>query len=75
MTPVHVYTSGDAAEVFVNGKSQGLKRKGETWRLIWDDVRYEPGELKVVAYGTDGKPAMTEIVRTATGRDVSGPSR
>ena len=64
VTPVHVYTSGDAAEVFVNGKSQGLKRKGETWRLIWDDVRYEPGELKVVAY-REGRVWAESVTRTA----------
>ena len=51
MTPVHVYTSGDAAELFVNGRSQGLRRKGVfEYRLRWDSVRYEPGEVRVVAY-------------------------
>ena len=51
VTPVHVYTSGDEAELFLNGRSLGRKKKapGE-FRLRWDDVRYEPGELKVVAY-------------------------
>ena len=64
VTPVHVYTSGDSAEVFVNGKSQGVKRKGETWRLIWDDVRYEPGELRVVAY-RKGRVWAESVTRTA----------
>ncbi|HEY5621104.1 MAG TPA: DUF4982 domain-containing protein, partial [Pontiella sp.] len=48
-TPVHVYTSGDEAELFLNGKSLGCRKKGEyEYRLIWNDVKYEPGELKVV---------------------------
>ena len=46
--PVHVYTSGDEAELFVNGKSQGRKRKGNgEYRLRWDGVMFEPGELRV----------------------------
>ncbi len=54
-TPVHVYTTGDSAELFLNGRSLGLKKKGQyEYRLRWDDVIYEPGELKVVAY-KDGK--------------------
>jgi beta-galactosidase len=51
VTPVHVYTSGDEAELFLNGKSLGRKRKKPyQYRLRWDDVVYQPGELKVVAY-------------------------
>lgn len=50
ITPVHVYTSGDSAELFLNGRSLGRRTKaaGEH-RLRWDDVRCEPGELKVIA--------------------------
>ena len=48
-TPVHVYTSGDEAELFLNGKSLGRKKKLQ-YRIRWDDVMYEPGELRVVAY-------------------------
>ncbi|HKX28733.1 MAG TPA: beta-galactosidase GalB [Blastocatellia bacterium] len=51
VTPVHVYTSGDEAELFLNGKSLGRKkRESLQYRLRWDDVKYEPGELKVVSY-------------------------
>ena len=51
VTPVHVFTSGDEAELFLNGESLGRKQKGEfEYRLRWDGVKYEPGELRVVAY-------------------------
>ena len=64
VTPVHVYTSGDEAELFLNGKSLGRKKKGELeYRLRWDDVVYEPGELRVVAY-KDGKQWATDTVKT-----------
>ena len=63
-TPVHVFTSGDEAELFLNGESLGRRQKGEyEYRLRWDDVIYEPGVLKAVAY-KDGKFWAEEIVRT-----------
>ncbi len=64
VTPVHVYTSGDEAELFLNGKSLGRKKKGEfDYRVRWDDVVYQPGELHVVAY-KDGKEWATDTVKT-----------
>jgi beta-galactosidase len=64
VTPVHVYTSGDEAELFVNGVSQGRKKKGEfEYRIRWDDVVYQPGELHVVAY-KDGKVWAEDTVKT-----------
>ncbi len=64
VTPVHVYTSGDEAELFVNGKSLGRKSKGKLeYRLRWDDVIYEPGEVRVVAY-KNGKKWAEETVKT-----------
>jgi beta-galactosidase len=64
ITPVHVYTSGDEAELFLNGKSLG-RRKNEPlqYRLRWDDVTYAPGELKVVAY-RNGKKWATDVMKT-----------
>lgn len=64
-TPVEVYTSGDEAELFLNGKSLGRRRKGtDEYRLIWQNVIYQPGELKVVAY-RNGKEWATDVERTA----------
>ncbi len=64
VTPVHVYTSGDSAELFLNGKSLGLKKKGPIeYRLRWDDVVYQPGTLKVVAY-KNGKQWATDVMKT-----------
>ncbi len=64
VTPVHVYTSGDEAELFLNGKSLGRKKKGEfEYRIKWDDVVYQPGELKVIAY-KNGTKWVEDLVRT-----------
>jgi beta-galactosidase len=70
VTPVFVYTNYDSAELFINGKSQGIQKKHSAtpqnrYRLMWMDVKYEPGTVKVVAYGKDGKPAAEREVKTA----------
>jgi beta-galactosidase len=71
VTPVHVYTSGDEAELFLNEKSQGRKTRapGKDFRLVWDQVKYQPGELKVVSY-KQGKEWATQTVKT-TGKAQS----
>jgi beta-galactosidase len=65
ITPVHVYTSGDEAELFINGKSQGrkAKRPGQDFRLVWDSVKYAPGKVEVTAY-KNGQKWASDIVRT-----------
>ncbi|NVM77577.1 beta-galactosidase [Duganella sp. SG902] len=65
VTPVHLFTSGDEAELFVNGKSQGRRKKAPyEYRLRWDYVVYEPGEISVIAY-KDGKEWARSSVKTA----------
>jgi beta-galactosidase len=64
VTPVHVFTSGDEAELFINSKSYGKKKKGQhVYRLRWDDVKYEPGEVKVVVY-KNGEKWAKDIIKT-----------
>ncbi|MBN2863986.1 MAG: DUF4982 domain-containing protein [Bacteroidales bacterium] len=69
ITPVHVYTSGDEAELFLNGKSLGRQKKNQyEYRLRWDEVKYEPGQLKVIVY-KNGRRWAEDIVET-TGEAV-----
>jgi beta-galactosidase len=64
VTPVHLYTSGDEAELFLNGRSLGRKQRGpRDYRLRWDDVVYQPGVLHAVVY-KQGKPWAGDTVRT-----------
>lgn len=70
VTPVMVYTNLPKAELFINGKSQGVREKNDStyqnrYRLMWNETVYEPGELKVVAYDSAGVPVAEKIVRTA----------
>lgn len=65
VTPVHVFSAADEAELFVNGESAGRQQREESnYRFRWDDVTYAPGELRVVAY-KDGEEWATETVKTA----------
>ncbi len=69
-TPVFVYTNYNSAELFINGKSQGIQKKNNQtklnrYRLMWMDVKYEPGTLKVVAYDENGKAVSEKTVVTA----------
>ena len=70
ITPVFVYTNSPKAELFINGKSQGMREKNDStnmnrYRLMWNETVYEPGEVKVVAYNADGTVAGEKTVRTA----------
>lgn len=70
VTPIFVYTSYPKAELFINGKSQGIQEKNDStvtnrFRLMWNHTVYEPGEVRVVAYDKDGKQAAEETIHTA----------
>ncbi len=65
VTPVHVFTSGDEAELFLNGRSLGRKSRGPfEYRLRWDDVVYAPGTLEAVSY-KNGQRWASDVVKTA----------
>ena len=61
VTPVHVYTSGDEAELFVNGVSQGRKQR-HGYRFVWDQVVYQPGTVDVVVYKNGREWARDKVV-------------
>ncbi len=82
VTPVFVYTSYPTAELFINGKSQGRRTKDLSlnvdntsdqdlsrqprYRLMWMDTKYEPGELRVVAYDQNGTMQAEKVIRTSS---------
>ena len=70
VTPVYCYTDYPTAELFINGKSQGKITKNpaerlDRYRLRWNNVKYEPGEVKVVVYDANGQRAGEKTIRTA----------
>jgi beta-galactosidase len=69
-TPIFVYSSYNTAELFVNGKSQGVRTKNDStpqhrYRLMWMDVKYEPGKIKVVAFDENGDSVAEKQITTA----------
>jgi beta-galactosidase len=82
ITPVFVYTNYPSAELFINGKSHGFRTKNDStlqnrYRLMWMDVKYEPGEVMVVAYDGAGRPVAERKMVTAgeSHRIVLTPNR
>ena len=70
ITPVYCYTDGVEGELFVNGKSQGRVCKDKSsrldrYRLRWNNVKYEPGEIRVVTYNQYGDKVGEDVKRTA----------
>ncbi|MBP8792058.1 MAG: DUF4982 domain-containing protein [Lutibacter sp.] len=70
VTPIFVYTNYDSAELFVNGKSMGIQKKNlstpqNRYRLMWMDVKYQPGTIKVVAFDNNGEPVKEKEIKTA----------
>ena len=59
------YNDADEVELFINGKSQGIRRKadGHQYHVSWR-VKFEPGEVKVVAR-KDGAELRQQVIRTA----------
>ena len=81
VTPVMVYTDFPEAELFLNGVSMGRRHKYSVeeataakddtlallrrYRLIWENIKYSPGVLKVIAYDADGRAVMADSVQTS----------
>ncbi|MEQ1743966.1 MAG: glycoside hydrolase family 2 TIM barrel-domain containing protein [Saprospiraceae bacterium] len=70
--PVFVYTNGDCAELFLNGKSLGKQCKQtnaensvERYRLMWNNVPYTPGTLRAVAYHSGQRIGEAEMKTTS----------
>ena len=58
------YNNADGVELFVNGKSQGVRTKGkDDFHVVWR-VKYEPGVVKAVSR-KDGKTVLEKEIHTA----------
>ena len=59
------YNQADEVELFINGKSQGVRAKKDShqYHVMWR-VKFEPGEVKAVAR-KDGQVVRQQVIRTA----------
>lgn len=70
--PVWVYTTGDSAELFLNGKSLGIIKKGKEWNRMQCEwlVPWSPGEITAVAYRNGKEICRTSVKSSDTGADI-----
>ena len=63
------YNQADEVELFVNGRSQGIRRKADShqYHVMWR-VKFEPGEVKAVSR-RDGRAVCEQVIRTAGAPD------
>ena len=70
---LYTYTNADEVELFLNGKSLGVKKNSEDpklrSRIKWDDIAYAPGTLLAVAR-KNGKVVARHQIET-TGEAVA----
>jgi beta-galactosidase len=58
------YNNADEVELYLNGKSAGIKKKtGDDLHVMWR-LKYEPGMLKAVSR-KNGKVVLTKVINTA----------
>ena len=73
MVSLYTYTNGDEVELFLNGKTLGVKKNSEDpklrSRIKWDDIAYAPGTLVAVAK-KNGKVVARHQIET-TGEAVA----
>ena len=65
VVPVHAYTNGAAAELWLNGQSLGKQDIPSYGHGAWD-VPWQPGTITVVAYDHNGEVIAEANVITAT---------
>lgn len=65
---LYTYTNGDEVELFLNGKSLGVKKNSNDpklrARIKWDNIAYAPGTLVAVAKKNDKVVARHQIETT-----------
>lgn len=70
---LYTYTNGDEVELFLNGKSLGVKKNSNDpklrARIKWDNIAYAPGTLVAVAK-KNGKMVARHMIET-TGEAVA----
>lgn len=67
---LYTFTNGDEVELFVNGKSLGRQKNNladnsKRNRILWENVPYKEGEIKAVAFDSNGKKIAEHKIQTA----------
>ncbi len=62
---IYVVSSGEKAELFINGKSEGMGERSSRFLFTFKDVKWQAGEIKALSYDTAGKAISQDVKRTA----------
>ena len=62
--PVYVVSSGDAVELFVNGKSKGFGRQDYRFLFTFDSVQWEKGTIEAISYDEQHKELSRHSLQT-----------
>lgn len=64
--PVHVVSSAEKVELFINGKSSGFGERSNHFLFTWKEVKFEAGSIKAVGYDARGGK-LCETEKRTTG--------
>ena len=62
---VTVISSADKVVLHLNGKPLGTGRQSERFLFMFDDVAWQPGELKAIGFDAGGKQVCEAVLTTA----------
>lgn len=63
--PIHVVSTGEEVELFLNGKSLGKGKRQYNFLFTFDNVTFKPGKLEAVSYNQTGKEISRYVIHTA----------
>jgi hypothetical protein len=63
--PIHVVSSADKVELFINDKSRGFGERSSRFLYTWKEVQFQAGEIKAVGYDATGKKLCETAIKTA----------
>ncbi|MCU6454110.1 DUF4982 domain-containing protein [Sphingomonas sp. A2-49] len=61
---IGVVSNGERVELFLNGRSLGQGRRSSGFLFTWPGVRWQPGTLRAVATGADGRRSDHAVATT-----------
>lgn len=63
--PIHVVSTGEEVELFLNGKSLGKGKRQYNFLFTFDNITFKPGKLEAVSYNQAGKEISRYAIHTA----------
>ena len=63
--PVHIVSTGEEVELYLNGKSLGMGKRQYNFLFTFDNVAFKPGKLEAISYNKTGKKINRYTINTA----------